>query len=756
VRKLKLFLMGGATVLIVVGSVFSVMTVQAYGHHDPVLINSIAPSSSSLSSNRYTQPETAAAPVVDNPFVTLDGYTSLGTQPGSNLEFYVKASDLSFRVKDLATGYVWGSSVRTDYFNPASPLYDAGDMGINAFWRNKLNSPLLINYFQGTLIKEENLFESIFSHFTYRELAEAGRTGFEADLAFFLSKINLTIKVYIDATGLHIEIPFDSISETAEMPLASISVYPLLGATKRLRTTGYAFFPDGIGALMRFDDDATKGIYSKRYFGPDTAIGLKQTEESLFANVYGMVHGVNDNAFLGIIKDGAGNALLTSIPSGNTTDFNWTYTSYEYRVAYTQYLNQSQTSSITLVQTDMNPIDIGLEYRFLHGADANYVGMANAYHGYLAETDGLAQNSATGDVPLHLDVLASENKKSILGRSVFSMTTISELESIIADLGVNDITKLNINYYGWAKGGYSYRQPNQSKIERKVGSKSAFITLNNDYQTDDISIYYGADYTYAYATGRGYNNSDVTQTIGQQLLSSGSQYYLLNPVYGLARYQSEYASMNEYGIQTVALETIGDKLYSQYGGGVTSRSATIPTVKSYLDVASKTSVNRPYSYLWSADAINDIPLYSSQEARFSDTVPFIPLVLSGCAERFGRPSNFFSNTSNELLRMIDYNLYPSFYITNESSYLLLDTGSQDIYTSKYSDWKAEILRQYAFVNDALKPVLNQTVAARTVLHEGVVKVTYGNGVIIYINYTGSNVVADGVTIPAIDYEVVNP
>lgn len=754
--KRKFIVIGGATVLIVIGSVFSFLSAAAYEHHDPVLINSIAPSSSSLSSNRYTQMETPAAPVVENPFVTLDGYTALGTQAGSNLELYVKASDLSFRVKDLATGYVWGSSVRTDYFDVASPLYDVGDMGINAYWRNKLNSPLLINYFQGTLIKEENLFESVFSHFTYREMAVAGQTGFEADLAFFLSKINLTIKVYIDGTGLHIEIPFNSISETAEMPLASVSVYPLLGATKRLRTPGYAFFPDGIGALMRFDDDATKGIYSKRYFGPDTAIGLKQTEESLYANVYGMVHGVNDNAFLGIIKEGAGNALLTSIPSGNTTDFNWTYTSFEYRVAYTQFLNQSQTSSITLVQNEKNPLDIGLEYRFLHGEAANYVGMANAYRDYLAEAEGLGQLSSSGDVPLHLDVLASENKKAIIGRSVFSMTTISELETIILDLRENAIPKLNINYYGWAKGGYSYRQPNQSKIEPKVGSKAAFIALNNDYQTEDVSIYYGADYTYAYATGSGYNNSDVAQTIGQQLLSSGTLYYLLNPVYGLARYQSEYGSMKDFGIQHVALETIGDKLYSQYGGGVKSRSATIPIVKDYLNVAEKTSVNRPFSYLWSSEAINDIPLYSSQEARFSDTVPFIPLVLSGYTERFGRPSNFFSNTSNELLRMIDYNIYPSFYITNESSYLLLDTGSQDIYTSKYSDWREEILRQYAFVNEALKLVLNQTITARTILEEGVVKVTYSNDVIIYVNYTGSDIVADGVSVPAIDYEVVTP
>ena len=59
-----------------------------------------------------------------------------------------------------------------------------------------------------------------------------------------------------------------------------------------------------------------------------------------------------------------------------------------------------------------------------------------------------------------------------------------------------------------------------------------------------------------------------------------------------------------------------------------------------LEIASKNAVAKPFSFLWSADVIYDIALYSSNQAKFNDTVPFIPLVLSEKIV-YGRSSNFF-------------------------------------------------------------------------------------------------------------------
>jgi hypothetical protein len=105
----------------------------------------IAPSTSSLLSNRYTQEEDYE--LATNPYVDLDGYTYLGKNDESNIELYVNQTDLSFRIVQLENGYVWGSSFNYDYFDPDNPLYDLGDVGSNITWQNKFNSPIIINYY---------------------------------------------------------------------------------------------------------------------------------------------------------------------------------------------------------------------------------------------------------------------------------------------------------------------------------------------------------------------------------------------------------------------------------------------------------------------------------------------------------------------------------------------------------------------------------------------------------------------------------
>src|SRR5690606_27703630 len=186
-----------------------------------------------------------------------------------------------------------------------------------------------------------------------------------------------------------------------------------------------------------------------------------------------------------------------------------------------------------------------------------------------------------------------------------------------------------------------------------------------------------------------------------------------------------------------------------YADGILTRSQTIEIMQKYLEVAEKTAIDKPYDYLWDADVISDLHMYSSQQLKFTDTVPFIPIVLSGFKHIYGRSSNFFANTSNELLRMIDYHVFPNFYLTYESANLLLQTNSSHIFTSRFADWKQEIIRQFNYVNDALLPVYNAHFTSREVLDYGVVKNTYSNGVVIYINYTGNPVIFDGKTIDAI-------
>lgn len=710
----------------------------------------IAPSTSSLLSNRYTQTETYDA--ATNPYVALDGYTFLGKNDTSNIELYVDDQDLSFRIVELENGYVWGSSFDYDYLDTANPLYDEGDVGSNLTWQNKFNSPIIINYYMGTNLREETMF-SAGSKFTYQRLTD-GRVGYKANITFGISKVQVSLFVYIDDEGLHYEVPYETVIENGANPLASMTLFPFFGATKRLRTPGYIMIPDGVGALIRVDDLKGKEVYSKKFFSADIGLNQVNTEAYLYANVYGMVHGVDQNGFLSIIEKGAGNAILTHVPSQNQSDMNWTYVTYELRSSYTQFLNQSQTTSIRLIQENKNQYDIKQTYQFLTNDQANYVGMANLYQTHLVNDYHLQRLNALQNISLHLDVLASENKKALIGRSTFSMTTTKELQNIINDLKLNEITNLDITYHGFGKGGYSFNAPNYNKFEKKVGSKSDFIDLNNSL-SNDVDLFYTVSYPYASSLNNSVSTRDVAQSISQEILVADQAYYMYKLDQAILGLNKSLESMQDYGVDKLAFNFLGNALYTDFTTDL-SRSETIELFQNLALTTDNVAIEKPFSYLWFADVIYDIPMYSSQQSKFSDTVPFYSMVLSGYQTTYGRSSNFFSNKTNELLRMIDYGVYPSFYITNEASYLLLNTGSQNIFTSRYEDWKNEIVAQYQFVNDALKNVTGQSFISREVVGLGIVKNTYSNHTVIFINYSGNDVVVEGVHVNAMEYEVINP
>jgi len=141
------------------------------------------------------------------------------------------------------------------------------------------------------------------------------------------------------------------------------------------------------------------------------------------------------------------------------------------------------------------------------------------------------------------------------------------------------------------------------------------------------------------------------------------------------------------------------------------------------------------SYLWkSSDAIFDMPMFSSQYVTFDDTVPFLSMVLGGNVPLFAPYANFYPYPRDDLLRLIDFNVYPSFVMTDKSTKYLQETALESIYSAKFSDIERATVTYYDFVNGALKHVVGADMINREVLGSGVVKTTYDNGVSMIINY----------------------
>jgi hypothetical protein len=219
---------------------------------------------------------------------------------------------------------------------------------------------------------------------------------------------------------------------------------------------------------------------------------------------------------LAIIDDGSAHAIFNHFGSQVFLDFNFSYVSFNYRTTYRQFLNQAKTSSVNLLQKDPTPIDLGLNYQFLKGLQADYVGLANQFADWRFANEA---NAATlTSVPLHLDVLALETKPGLFNREKVVMTNVNELISIVDDLQNNVTDQLMLNYLGWQEGGYSYTAPVYQQLDGALGNLDAWQAFQETFDNDHTVLHFAGDPYRAYAQGRGYQTNDVIQTIGLEFL----------------------------------------------------------------------------------------------------------------------------------------------------------------------------------------------------------------------------------------------
>ena len=123
--------------------------------------------------------------------------------------------------------------------------------------------------------------------------------------------------------------------------------------------------------------------------------------------------------------------------------------------------------------------------------------------------------------------------------------------------------------------------------------------------------------------------------------------------------------------------------------------------------------------------------YSSELMNFQDDEDLTPVVLN----------------------LIEAGAAPHYVFTWEESSKMKETGLNSYYATTYNVWKDEAVTIYNQVNDALKHVSGAAIVNHEILDTDVRKVTYDNGVSIYINYNKEAVQADGMEIPALSYRM---
>jgi hypothetical protein len=575
--------------------------------------------------------------------------------------------------------------------------------------------------------------------------------------------ITIGVIVKLEANGVSVDVPFESIKEESpDFKLGELYVYPFFGATRADSIPGYMFIPDGSGSLIRFGSvtKATNMFYG-RYYGSD--LGMITTlpydrainrPYKISIPVIGMVHGEKQNAFVCIVEKGASYGEIQAHPSGIITNFNFLYNAFVYNESFFQATNRSG-AGVTVLQPKTNTFDVKIHYRFLIKNDSDYVGMAKSYQQYLVEKGVLKNNSnPNSNIGIKLEFLGGEKEEVLLWYRSITMTTVGQMTNILNDL---DIKNPDVIYYGWQPLGASSMPPKSLRLDSSLGNLDQLRSLTEKIAAGGGNLYLYLDPQAALEGESGYSpRNDLAMSITDSNLQ-GYNRNKVNYYLNFDALSKRYSTLSEKILSDIkgglALDGIGSVLYSDFKNNhFLNREDAITKYQNWLTKnTGNISFYIPNDYMFGyMKAYYDMPLTDSGYIYTTDAVPFLQIVLAGYIPYYGPPLNFSSNLQDDLLRQVDFGVYPSFFLTNDVTAKILNTSSNWIYTSSYSQWGQEIKQTYQWMNNLLGPVKGQEIVARQVLKDGVVATTYANGKQIIVNYNDTPFTTSGVVVNSKD------
>lgn len=676
---------------------------------------------------------------------------------------YMEEEYLSIVVLDKATGSYMESAIS----------YDDGKN--NDMWMGSMQSALVLTYIYG--IVDTNQVDLVnddaTKKITYTD------NGFSAEVYWTKYQFGMTLNVRLEQNGIVASIPDDSIREDSENYfIGTISIYPFLGYSYLDDKEGYMLLPDGNGALIYLDDKEGwfNSGFTKMVYGEDIGLTLYSTtallwdryniinsSNNIIAPIFGMAHTDDRIAFLGVIEDGSQRAAIVASPNGVNIDYNRIYARFTERTVYTQYNSNNSSSSFKTTETQRSHSDLTVRYLFLSGDEANYSGMANAYREYLLNRGELVADDTSYNT--RIDFLGTERESWLIGTTAVTMTTVDDIKEIYSDLDSAGVTDIFTVYKGWQKGGL-YNLPITSyKADSKIGGTKELTALIKEAEQSGIHFYLYND-----ALRLNPDEASSTFNVVKQVNRRQYQEETYKDVYDYFLYlipartdtllTKFLKSYTKQGVDNVAIAGISNKLYSNYYKNVLysrfDNAQTYDNTLSSISAQANVVLEQPYAYLWKyTDAFLDMPLYTSNYMYEDESVPFLSMVLKGVIPVYSEYVNFEANKQEYFLKLIETGTYPSFYITKEDSSKLIYTNSSDIYSSQYETYKSTIVEYAEELSGVNDKVSGAYIVGHEILDNGIRVVTYSNGVKIYLNYGETQAQADGYTIDAMSYKVVN-
>lgn len=680
------------------------------------------------------------------------------------------------------------------------------------------NSLLTIEYFSGSgksmkTTRVSSAAEADKEGTSGLQVEDEEKHMYKLECKFALDEKELGINVYItfgEDGKINYNVPYKEITGDGIGQIKQVVITPFLGASggalkyydtkeedwvnvkANKVTPGYALIPDGSGALVRFQENKAKfSAYEGAVYNADPSKQL--TYQSVADDVvpvkdptmpvFGISHGDGTQAaFVAYADKGDEYMTLNAVPASTDDEeirYTYAYAGFTYNSEFYQVINQAG-ESYRKIQDEPNRFDIDLTYQFLSGdgsdgtPSADYVGMAKAYRQHLIDEKILTEIKQEGeDIPIRIDFLVSDSKKGVFSTQEVEVTSVSDVDDILTTLTGKGIKNINTGLVGWQSGGETMSKPNSTSVSGSVGSKSELKELMTKYAKQGIDISFSREFTTINEDMISYYNN-AAKHLNTKYLEVDQSTVLPDNVpvaefgYALPKKTASwitdlYEDLGDYS-ESFTIDGASNVLVSSYDSdGV--ESTVSDAIKYYQDAieeikknGTKVNLVSPNKYLWKyTDRYLQSAVGTSQYVYETDTVPFLQMVLHGTMEVYAPYANFSFYSATDQLRMIDYNINPSFVLTKEPSYLLSATKSSDYYSTEFEQYEELVETIYTTVNKPLSQVIGYSWTGRSVVKDGVIANTYekdGNIKTIIINYTEDDVTVDGNVVAKLSAAVV--
>jgi hypothetical protein len=705
----------------------------------------------------------------------------------SNAQFdlFFNESTTGIKVRNKTTNYVWNSiiddvdagtfngllssSIGLEYINIAQNHTTRQNIGlVDTVYQLEMN--VVENTARLSLQIEGFCTSRQCSQFVDEYLSGNPSYDLERIIALGFVNLDLSLEVELQLTdeGVRVHVPFTSISQGNQenIVLSSLILFPGLGATRSDETPGYMVVPDGIGALVRYknNDGEFVASYDERFYGDNAGIAsirTSATNQRLMMPIFGLVHGIDQHGLFAIIESGDLSSRLIVNPSGaNNILYNLIYPKFDFNQTYLQSFTSDGLGGVQRIHQSSNA-SITVHYQFLSDERANYVGMASQYQEHLVETGILnSVNPTERNIPLHAQILMSDSRSQFIGTETIVMSTLDQTKEMVSSLELAGITNQHLSLLGWNQGGYSGYLPSSLQFSSQVGSRREFEMFFSEYQ--DTPIYLLNNYVFAAAENRRIRyRRDVAMGVNRFRLERNCSVCVYERIYTLYPESSARLAMDDLDDIVannvhVLFEDLAKTAFSYNQDENFMRQDTVATYREIMQAYEGYSgYSAPNAYAWEfSNVFFDTPLFHSQLKIFDETIPLLSAVLTGYIPMFSTPLNFNSNGTSQLLRMIDFHVYPSYVVSSERSSTLKGSDIERYFATGFSSWEETIVDEYAFLNEALQSVYGAKMVSRSRAMSDVIVTQYDNQVQIIINYGTNPVVYENIEVEGQSYHVL--